>query len=125
MHERMYSVEEIVNEKINIEVLSIPQLMHLKSQAMQARAKKKKASNLDKKMNKLEEKQSFGLSLSNEEIKNLMQDSMLIDRYTEYICNTFFKYAEPFIKNKYMRYKVENKKFKTEDFFKRMQDDME
>ena len=75
--------------------------MHLKNQALHAQTQKKKAKNLDKKLNKLDEKKSFGLTLSNEEIKNLMKDNMLIERYTEYICNTFFKYAEPFIRNKY------------------------
>ena len=64
-------------------------------------AKKKKKNNYDKKLEKLADKRQFGLHLSNEEIKNLMKDKMLIERYTEYICNTFFKYAEPFIRNKY------------------------
>mmetsp|Transcript_3080 Transcript_3080/g.4716 ORF Transcript_3080/g.4716 Transcript_3080/m.4716 type:complete len:90 (+) Transcript_3080:372-641(+) len=54
-----------------------------------------------------------------------MKDNRMVERYTDYICNTFFKYAEPFIKNKYMKYRVENKKFQTEDFFKRMQADLE
>jgi len=80
---------------------------------------------MDKRLDKLDEKKSFGLNLSNEEIKNLMTDNMLVDRYTEYICYIFFKYAEPFIKQKYMKYRVENKTFTRDDFFKRMQVDLD
>eukprot|EP00356_Strombidium_inclinatum_P006964 CAMPEP_0170510418 /NCGR_PEP_ID=MMETSP0208-20121228/65755_1 /TAXON_ID=197538 /ORGANISM="Strombidium inclinatum, Strain S3" /LENGTH=76 /DNA_ID=CAMNT_0010793875 /DNA_START=692 /DNA_END=922 /DNA_ORIENTATION=+ len=55
--EPMYTVEEIVQNNINIEHLSVDQLVYLKAQALQTNLKKKKARNLDKKLAKLEDKQ--------------------------------------------------------------------
>lgn len=57
-------------------------------------------------------------------LKKLMSDSNIIDRFTEYICNNLFKYADPWIRNKYFKYRQETKPFKTENFFVRMQKDL-
>lgn len=50
-----------------------------------------------------------------------MNDSHVIDRFTEYICNIMFKYSDPWIKKKYNNYKNEQKPLNGIDFFERMQ----
>ena len=62
--------------------------------------------------------------MSSSAIKDLMSDANIIDRFTEYICNGMFKYAEPWIRQKYLKYRQETKPFETENFFVRMQKDL-
>ena len=57
---------------------------------------------------------------NNLDVKKLMSDDMLVNRFTEHLCNILFNFADPWLKNKY-------KNFKGGDdlsFFDRMQQDM-
>lgn len=73
---------------------------------------------------KLEGLELRGGKLSNSEILNLMGDNKLVERYTEYICNSMFKHADPYIKNKYNNYKEKHQIVKKVGFFDRMEMDL-
>jgi uncharacterized protein YaaR (DUF327 family) len=82
--------------------MDLVQLINIKRLAEQAKRDKKKAQAIDKKLQKLED---LGNNLSSTAIKNLMSDSNIIDRFTEYICNGLFKFSDPWIKAKYLKYR--------------------
>ena len=74
-----------------MESLDILQLMNLKRLAEQSKKDKKKKADLDQKLKKLEG--GFSNTLSSIQLKEMMNDSHVIDRFTEYICNIMFKYS--------------------------------
>ena len=73
---------------------------------------------------KLEGLELRGGKLSNSEILNLMDDNKLVERYTEYICNAMFKYADPYIKKKYNNFKEKHQVVQKKSFFDRMEQDL-
>ena len=54
----------------------------------------------------------------------MMNDSNVIDRFTEYMCDIMFKYSDPWTKSKYKTYKNVQKPPPGVDFFDRMQKDL-
>ena len=65
--------------------------MNLKRLAEQSKKEKKRKADLDQKLKKLEG--GFSNTLSSKQLKEMMNDSHVIDRFTEYICNIMFKYS--------------------------------
>lgn len=58
--------------------------------------------NIERKLQQLED---IGNNMNSSDLKDLMSDANIIDRFTEYICNGMFKYADPWIRQKYYKYR--------------------
>ena len=62
--------------------------------------KRKEQDEMEKKLNKLDR----AGGMSKDDIINLMNDSKLVERYTNHLNKIIFKYHNPFIKKKYQEY---------------------
>ena len=86
--------------------------MTLKYEADQGLDGKRQADQMNKKLK--------NLYSNNLDVKKLMSDDMLVNRFTEHLCNILFNFADPWLKNKYKTYKGGDDM----SFFDRMQQDM-
>ena len=59
-------------------------------------------------------------SMGKVDVKALMKDSMLVDRYNDYILQCLFNYADPFLKGRHRRYMIETQGWDPTSFFDRM-----
>lgn len=104
--------QTVIEEGLSLDALSVHELLGLKWQAQQALEEQKQGVAADRKLKKLDS--------NNLDVKALMSDNMLVNRYTEHLCNIMFNYSDPFLKEKYRQFKGGG----GESFFERMQNDM-
>ena len=71
---------------------------------------------MEKKLNKLDR----AGGMSKDDIINLMNDSRLVERYTNHLNKIIFKYHNPFVKKKYQEYPEATGQAQSLDFFERM-----
>jgi tRNA G46 methylase TrmB len=64
----------------------------------------------------LQNKKLKDLHSNDLDVKTLMSDDMLVNRFTEHLCNIMFNFSDPWLKNKYKQFKGGNE----ESFFDRM-----
>jgi len=62
--------------------------------------KRKEQDEMEKKLNKLDK----AGGMSKDDIINLMNDSRLVERYTNHLNKIIMKYHNPFVKKKYQEY---------------------
>ena len=82
---------------------------------------RKKQDELEKKLAKAE--RAGGMSSG--ELVSLMNDDLLVDRYTKHLNKIFFKYHDPFVKAKYQAWLATSDPNSRSSFFRRMRLDEE
>ena len=81
----------------------------------------KKAESLDQKLADLTQKIKSGSGeLTGLDIRNLMSDNQLVDRYTDYLTKIFFSHSDPYLKDKYQKYLMSQEGYDPTTFFDRM-----
>ena len=60
----------------------------------------KKQEKLERKLNKIDQ----GGAINNLDLVSLMNDDLLVERYSRHLNNILFAFQEPFLKEKYLKY---------------------
>ena len=108
------SKELLEQEDLDNEIREM--IMAQAQEAREEEAERKRQDEIEKKLAKME--RSGGMSAN--DIINLMNDDMLVDRYTKHLNDIMFKYQDRFIKGKYDAWIELTEPKKQLDFFQRM-----